>query len=67
MGPTWAPQACWARPVSLWLTGAPPWGVFSANISQILQKKSYKIFKAFGELLFFGHFFIARIIQKIVK
>jgi hypothetical protein len=28
-------------------------------------KKSYQIFRTFRELLFLGHFFIARIIQKI--
>jgi len=34
------------------------------QISQIFQKKSYSIFRAFGELLFSGYFYIARINQK---
>ena len=44
---------------------APP-AVFSVPdiYSQIFQKKSYSIFRAFGELLFSGYFYIARIVQK---
>ena len=32
--------------------------------SNILEKKSYFNFRAFGELLFSGYFYIAQIIQK---
>ena len=43
---------------------APP-DVFSVpDILKYSRKKSYFIFGAFGELLFLGYFFIARIIQK---
>ena len=43
---------------------APP-DVFSVpDILKYSRKKSYFIFGAFGELLFLGNFFIARIIQK---
>ena len=40
-----------------------PCCVLSARYSQIFQKKSYLNFRAFGELLFSGYFYIARIIQ----
>ena len=50
-GPSW-PGAC------------SPCCVLSARYSQIFQKKSYSIFRAFGELLFSGYFYIARINQK---
>ena len=44
---------------------APP-DVFSVpNILKYSRKKSDFIFRAFGELLFSGYFFIARINQKI--
>ena len=33
------------------------------NILKYSRKKSYLNFKAFGELLFLGYFYIARIIQ----
>ena len=43
---------------------APP-TVFSVpDILKYSRKKSYLIFRAFGELLFLGYFFIAWIIQK---
>ena len=43
---------------------APP-AVFSVpDILKYSRKKSYFIFGAFGELLFLGYFYIARIIQK---
>ena len=43
---------------------APP-GVFSVpHILKYSRKKSYLNFRAFGELLFSGYFFIAWIIQK---
>ena len=42
----------------------PP-GVFSVpNILKYSSKKSYLNFRAFGELLFSGYFYIARINQK---
>ena len=42
---------------------APP-AVFSVpNILKYSRKKSYSIFRAFGELLFSGYYYIARIIQ----
>ena len=42
---------------------APP-DVFSVpDILKYSRKKSYLNFRAFGELLFVGYFFIARIIQ----
>ena len=54
----------WARPGPLWPDGGSPWCVLSARYSQILQKKSYFNFRAFGELLFSGYFYIAWIIRK---
>ena len=43
---------------------APP-AVFSVpNILKYSRKKSYLNFRAFGELLFSGYFYIARINQK---
>ena len=43
---------------------APP-AVFSVpNILKYSRKKSYLNFKEFGELLFSGYFYIARIIQR---
>ena len=46
---------------------APP-AVFSVpDILKNSRKKSYSIFRAFGELLFSGNFYIARIIQKTDK
>ena len=43
---------------------APP-AVFSvSDILKYFRKKSYLNFRAFGELLFSGYFFIALIIQK---
>ena len=41
----------------------PPCCVLSAKYSQIFQKKSYLNFRAFGELLFLGYFYIAQINQ----
>ena len=54
-----------ARPPPSWLGACPSRCVLSARYSQIFQKKSYLNFRAFGELLFSGYFYIARIIQKI--
>ena len=46
---------------------APP-DVFSVpDILKYSRKKSYFNFRAFGELLFLGYFFIARITQKTDK
>ena len=46
---------------------APP-DVFSVpNILKYSRKKSYLNFRAFGELLFSGYFYIARIIRKQTK
>ena len=63
-GPTWGPQG---RGRALHPHGhvvRPP-GVFSVPIIlKYSRKKSYFIFGAFGELLFSGYFYIARIIQK---
>ena len=42
---------------------APP-GVFSVPDILKYSKKSYLNFRAFGELLFSGYFYIAQIIQK---
>ena len=43
---------------------APP-AVFSVpDILKYSRKKSYSIFRAFGELLFSGYFYIAQINQK---
>ena len=43
---------------------APP-VVFSVpDILKYSRKKSYSIFRAFGELLFLGYFYISRINQK---
>ena len=53
-----------ARPPPSWPGGCPPCCVLSAKYSQIFQKKSYLNFGAFGELLFSGYFYIARINQK---
>ena len=68
-GPPWAHEAGgapggWARPGPSWPGACSPCCVLSARYSQIFQKKSYSIFRAFGELLFLGYFYIARIIQK---
>ena len=52
------------RPPPSWPGAFPSCCVLSARYSQIFQKKSYSIFRAFGELLFSGYFYIARIIQK---
>ena len=43
---------------------APPVVFLVPNILKYSRKKSYLNFRAFGELLFSGYFFIARIIQK---
>ena len=53
-----------AHPPPSWLGGCPPCCVLSAKYSQIFQKKSYLNFRAFGEILFLGYFYIARIIRK---
>ena len=68
-GPPWAHEAGgraqgWARPGPSWPGACSPCCVLSARYSQIFQKKSYFNFGAFGELLFLGVFFIARIIKK---
>ena len=47
-----------ARPGPSWPGACPPCCVLSARYSQIFQKKSYLIFRAFGELLFLGHFLL---------
>ena len=54
----------WAHPVPSWPDDGSPWCVLSARYSQIFQKKSYLNFRAFGELLFSGYFYIAWIIRK---
>ena len=52
-----------ARPPPSWLGGCPP-AVFSMrNILKYSRKKSNLYFRAFGELLFSGYFYIAWIIQ----
>ena len=53
-----------ARPPPSWPGACPSCYVLSARYSQIFQKKSYSIFRAFAELLFSGYFYIARINQK---
>ena len=53
-----------ARPPPSWPGACPSCCVLSARYSQIFQKKSYSIFRAFGELLFSRYFYIARINQK---
>ena len=61
-GPPWAHEAG-ARPPPSWPGGCPP-AVFSVpNILKYSRKKSYLNFRAFGELLFLGYFYIAHIIQ----
>ena len=68
--PPWAHEAGgtprgWAHPGPSWPGASSPCCVLSARYSQIFQKKkSYFNFRAFGELLFSGYFYIARIIQK---
>ena len=52
------------RPGPSWPGACSPCFVLGARYSQIFQKKSYFNFRAFGELLFSGYFYIARIIQK---
>ena len=68
--PPWAHEAGgapWGVGRSLHPRGqvlAPP-AVFSVpDILKYSRKISYFIFRAFGELLFSGYFYIARIIQK---
>ena len=56
-----------AHPGPSWPGASSPRCVLSARYSQIFQKKSYLNFRAFGELLFSGYFFIAWIIQKTDK
>ena len=59
MGPTsllGAPRG-WGAPCELVAQRCTPRGVFSAKKIQILEKKTYKTFMAFGEFLFFGSFF----------
>ena len=68
-GPPWAHEvgACpggRACPWPLWPGASSSCCVLSAKYSQIFQKKSYLNFRAFGELLFSGYFYIARINQK---
>ena len=53
----------WVRPPPSWAGGWPPCCVRSAKYSHIFWKKSYLNFRAFGELLFSGYFYIAQIIQ----
>ena len=54
----------WARLEPSWPGACPP-VVFSVpNILKYSRKKSYFNFRAFGELLFSGYFYIAQIIQK---
>ena len=62
-GPPWAHEAGGA-PSTLAARWMPPCYVLSAKYSQIFQKKTYLNFRAFGELLFSGYFYIAWIIQK---
>ena len=67
-GPPWAheagaPPGGWARPGPLWPGACSPCCVLSAIYSQIFQKKSYLNYRAFGELLFLGYFYITRIIH----
>ena len=68
VGPPWAHEAGGAPRgygapstlVAMWMPSA----VFSVpNILKYSRKKSYLIFKAFGELLFSRYFYIARIIR----
>ena len=60
-GPPWAHKAG-AHPGPSWPGACPP-AVFSVPyILKYSRKKSYLIFRAFGELLFSGYFFIAWII-----
>ena len=60
--PPWAHEAGgaprgWARPGPSWPGACPP-AVFSVpNILKYSRKKSYFIFRAFGELLFSGYFY----------
>ena len=61
--PPWAHEAG-GRPGPSWPGASSPCCVLSARYSQIFQKKSYLNFRAFGELLFSGYFYIARINQK---
>ena len=67
-GPPWAHEAGGrpggrARPPPSWPGGCPP-VVFSVpNILKYSRKKSYLNFRAFGELLFLGYFYIAWIIR----
>ena len=64
-GPTRQGRAQGVRvPSTLVARWMPPCCVLSAKYSQIFQKKSYLNFRGFGELLFSGYFYIARIIQK---
>ena len=68
-GPSWAHEVGghalggWARPPPSWQGGWPPWCVLCSINPQIFYKKSYLIFRAFGELLFSRYFYIARIIR----
>ena len=61
--PPWAHEAGGA-PWTLVARCLLPCCVLSARYSQIFQKKSYSIFRAFGELLFSGYIYIARINQE---
>ena len=54
----------WARPGPSWPGVCSPCCVLSVRYSQIFQKKSYLISRAFGELLFSRYFFITWIIQE---
>ena len=67
-GPPWAHEAGGApqgvRPGPSWPGDCSPCCVLSARYSQIFQKKSYSNFKAFGELLFSGYFYIAQVSQE---
>ena len=45
--------------------GDPPAVFLVPNILKYSRKKSYLNFRAFGELLFSGYFYIARIIEEI--
>ena len=68
-GPPWAHEA-WGRAQGVGHALHPrgqvdaPCCVLSAKYSQIFQKKSYLNFRAFGEILFSGYFYIAWISQE---
>ena len=68
-GPPWAHEVGArpgdrARPPPSWPGGCPLLCSQCQIFSNIPEKKSYLNFRAFGELLFSGYFYIARIIQK---